>query len=223
MRRDGYNKLFLIDFGAVKEVSSQGTNSTVMIGTMGYMPVEQIACHPDLKSDVYAVGMIAIQALTVKHPLQLPVNPATQEVIWRDRVPVSQKLGDILDKMVRRDFPQRSSTKEALEAVRNLKKPAGLPAFLWAVPVVLVLIIAPAVIKLLAGGKNSSHGLPVNGEAVTGVLTSADRSDNPLDSTFSKVYFFEGRGGDRVTVEMASQEFDPYLVLRCGGWQDSGL
>jgi serine/threonine-protein kinase len=131
MRRDRDKKLFLIDFGAVKKVSSQGPTSTIMIGTPGYMPVEQIAGNPDLKSDVYAVGMIAIEALTGKHPLQLPVNPATQEVIWRDRVPVSQKLGDILDKMVRRDFPQRYSTKEALEAVRNLKKPSGLRAFFW--------------------------------------------------------------------------------------------
>lgn len=214
MRRDRDKKLFLIDFGAVKEVSSQLQNKTIMIGTPGYMPVEQIACNPDYKSDVYAVGMIAIEALTGKYPLNLPFAPATQEVIWRDRAQVSQKLGDILDKMVRRDCPQRYSTKEALQAVRNLKKPAGLPAFLWAVPVVLVLIIAPAVIKLLAGGKDSSSRLPVNGEAVSGVLTSADRSDNPLDSTFSKVYFFDGRGGERVRVEMESQEFDPYLVLR---------
>ena len=74
-RRDG--KIVLIDFGAVKEIGSQILNSqgqvpsTMIIGTPGYMPIEQFNCSPSLCSDIYAVGMIAIQALTGISPTNL--------------------------------------------------------------------------------------------------------------------------------------------------------
>src|SRR5919202_2712874 len=68
-RKDG--RIVLIDFGAVKQVSTQlispkpgRTNMTISIGTHGYMPKEQLGGSPRFSSDVYAVGMVGIQALT---------------------------------------------------------------------------------------------------------------------------------------------------------------
>jgi hypothetical protein len=57
-----------------------------------------------LGSDVYAVGMIGIQALTGKTPDTLPEDSNTGEVVWRDRAQVSKNLAKILDKMVRGYF-----------------------------------------------------------------------------------------------------------------------
>ncbi|NJL10998.1 MAG: serine/threonine protein kinase, partial [Calothrix sp. SM1_7_51] len=63
-------KIVLIDFGAVKQIGSQllnlqgQTKYTVAIGTPGYMPSEQACGNPRYSSDIYAVGMIGIQALT---------------------------------------------------------------------------------------------------------------------------------------------------------------
>jgi serine/threonine protein kinase len=125
-RRDG--KIVLIDFGAVKQVSTQmltpqgRTNMTISIGTQGYMPKEQLGGQPRFSSDVYAVGMLAIQALTGNHPRFIPENPQTGELMWHDRAKdASPELIAILDKMVRYDFRARYvSAGDALQALRAL-------------------------------------------------------------------------------------------------------
>lgn len=115
-RTDG--KIVLIDFGAVKQVSTQGQKTkTVVVGTFGYMPSEQSHGHPDFYSDIYAVGIIGIQALTGIIPEQLPKDTNTGEIVWRNQAEVSPELADILDKMVRYHFRHRyQSAAETLQA-----------------------------------------------------------------------------------------------------------
>ena len=126
MRRYSDNKIVLIDFGVVKEISALGVNaqgkisSTVPIGTRGYMPNEQFHGHPKLCSDIYAVGMTAIQALTGLPPQELHIDPDTLEVIWREKAQLSNILADILTKMVQRDYKQRYT--DAGEVLQDLKK-----------------------------------------------------------------------------------------------------
>ncbi|MBD2504084.1 serine/threonine-protein kinase [Anabaena azotica] len=126
IRRKRDNKIVLIDFGAVKEIMSQATSSgrqsqlTVVIGTPGYIPSEQFKGKPNLSSDVYAVGVIAIQALTGLHPVQLS-NDADDEIDWHRYTQVNPRLAEILNKMVRQDYHQRyRSASEALEAILKL-------------------------------------------------------------------------------------------------------
>ena len=131
-RQDG--RIVLIDFGAVKRVSTQSidpgtdvTNLTIAIGTQGYMPNEQLAGKPRFSSDVYAVGMIGIRALTGVHPKRLDEDLRTSEIDWRKHAPeVSPQLAAILDCMVRYDFRDRYQTAiEALEALQSLPVEAG--------------------------------------------------------------------------------------------------
>ena len=126
-RHDG--RIVLIDFGAVKQVNTQffnpqtgRTNLTISIGTQGYMPNEQLGGTPHFSSDVYAVGVIGIQALTGVHPKHLAQDPRTSELDWRESVPsVAPELADILDRMVRYDFRARYPTAaEALKALQQL-------------------------------------------------------------------------------------------------------
>ncbi|WP_071189917.1 serine/threonine-protein kinase [Trichormus sp. NMC-1] len=126
-RRQSDKKIVLIDFGAVKQICTQVVNSqgqitsTVVIGTPGYMPLEQQRGKPQLSSDVYAVGIIAIQALTGLLPQELEEDANTGEIIWRNHVNVSPKLATVLNKMVSYDFRQRYRTaKEALQEVKKL-------------------------------------------------------------------------------------------------------
>ncbi|WP_017745376.1 CHASE2 domain-containing serine/threonine-protein kinase [Scytonema hofmannii] len=111
LRRSFDNRLVLIDFGAVKMMqpssSEQTELATVAIGTRGYAPPEQFAGHPRLCSDIYAVGMIGIQAVTGLLPQELQPNPDTGSVMWRHRAQVSENLAAILDKMVRYHFSDR--------------------------------------------------------------------------------------------------------------------
>jgi formylglycine-generating enzyme required for sulfatase activity len=125
MRRRHDGKIILIDFGAVKEimtVNAEGHSDTVAIGSPGYMPNEQAARQAKLCSDVYAVGMLGIFALTGIQPQQLPIDPTTGEVIWRNWTKVSLGFARVLDKMVLYHFSQRyHSAAEALQAVSQLK------------------------------------------------------------------------------------------------------
>ena len=131
MRRYSDNKLVLIDFGIVKEISTLEVNaqgkisSTIPIGTNGYMPNEQSNGHPKLCSDIYALGMTAIQAITGVSPHQLQKDPNTLEVIWREKAQISEPLADILTKMVRYHYKDRyTDAHEALQALQQ----AGLPS-----------------------------------------------------------------------------------------------
>jgi serine/threonine protein kinase len=134
IRRRRDQKIVLIDFGAVKQLSNQvvqvqgHTTRTIAIGSPGYMPSEQMAGKPRFCSDLYAVGMIAIQALTGAHPRELPEDPRTCELVWRDRATVSPELADILDKLVRYDFRERyQSALEVLVDLNPLTPARPLP------------------------------------------------------------------------------------------------
>jgi len=77
IRRKQDNKLVLLDFGAVKQVQTQlvtaqgQPTASIAIGTPGYMPTEQGQGKPRPNSDIYALGIIGIQALTKMSPMQL--------------------------------------------------------------------------------------------------------------------------------------------------------
>ncbi|NUN66028.1 serine/threonine protein kinase [Pseudanabaena biceps] len=126
IRREADHKIVLIDFGAVKEVRTQpisqlGHTSSLVIGSPGYMPNEQYSGKTMFASDIYAVGMIALQCLTGLAPSQMPEDPITSEFRWHDLAYVTPTLANIIDKMVRFDFRQRyQSAKEVLEALNPL-------------------------------------------------------------------------------------------------------
>lgn len=137
MRRQDNGKIVLIDFGAVKEIRSLSAHSqnpslTVAIGTFGYMPNEQANGKPQLNSDVYAVGVMAIQALTGLNPDPkaggLPQDSKTGEISWRHLATVSDDLAKIIDKMVRQDYRQRyADAGETLKEILGLSHPTSQP------------------------------------------------------------------------------------------------
>ena len=116
MRRNGDRQLMLIDFGSVKRTSTQviengkiciNPNSLVFC-TPGYAPIEQLNCKPHFySSDIYAVGITAIQALTGISAIELSKDKGT--VIWRSEVSdcVSNAFADFLSKMVSFDYTKR--------------------------------------------------------------------------------------------------------------------
>ncbi len=128
IRRDSDQKIVLIDFGAVKEINiNQNHNPpTARIGTLEYMPVEQFDGNPHFNSDIYALGMMGIQALTGIPIFELRKlrenNPSNNnELSWKHLAIVSPELGNILDRMIRYDYRKRfQSVGEVLAALRRL-------------------------------------------------------------------------------------------------------
>lgn len=132
IRRDLDKKLVLVDFGAVKQVRTQlagtyaQTNNTVAVGTPGYMSSEQARGQPRPSSDIYALGIIGIQALTGVPPMQLQEDLNTGEILWQHFVPVNPRLAAILSKMVRYHFKDRYQS--ATEVLTELRAPTTSPS-----------------------------------------------------------------------------------------------
>lgn len=123
MRRQADRKLVLIDFGVAKKLTTQlaeqvgAQQFTVAVGTPGYMPGEQSAGRPHFNSDIYALGMMAIEALTGKAPHALNLNAMTGAVQWLEHSHgVDPHLAMVLDKMVHHDFTQRYQTVQDVQA-----------------------------------------------------------------------------------------------------------
>ncbi|TVQ05344.1 MAG: CHASE2 domain-containing protein [Leptolyngbya sp. DLM2.Bin27] len=142
IRRRADGQLVLIDFGAVKLISNKladtgahlTSTSTIGVGTQGYMPSEQSAGLPKFGSDLYALGVTAIEALTgiPAYALRRDVNG---ELLWRHEAPhVDPSFGDILSRLVFYDFTDRYQRAEAVLAdlaeveavVRSQPQPAAL-------------------------------------------------------------------------------------------------
>ncbi len=135
IRRASDNKLVLVDFGAVKQLRASTVyagrtlmftaagypSATVAIGTPGYMPTEQGQGKPRPNSDIYALGIIAIQALTGVSPMDLQEDPHTGETLWQHLVPVRADLAAVLTKMVYYHFKDRyQSASEVLQALESI-------------------------------------------------------------------------------------------------------
>ena len=119
MRRRTDGKLMLIDFGAVKEITTQTYTSreeqfTVSIGTQGYASAEQLAGRPRYSSDLYALGMTVIHGLTGKAPTELPEHPQTGSLLWHTTAPdISPGLTLFLQRLTHMSVYQRYDSAEA--------------------------------------------------------------------------------------------------------------
>lgn len=127
IRRASDGKLVLIDFGSIQPVDF-GLDSVlpiyrIPVTSLGYIPAEQFIGQTKPSSDIYAVGIIAVQAITGLTPLQLKVDPQTNEIIWRfSNVPISDYLAAILSKMVRYKCEDRfQSVGEVLRALDQMQ------------------------------------------------------------------------------------------------------
>lgn len=127
MRRQPDGKIFLIDFGSVKELGSIILNpqgGSTVAGSPGFMPSEQFNGKPCYASDIYALGMTAIYALTGIDPIKLEEDDYAEK-IWRySNLQVSDYLAEYLTTMIRRKADKRyPSAVEALEALKPLLEP----------------------------------------------------------------------------------------------------
>jgi serine/threonine protein kinase len=56
-------EIFLVDFGAARESAKGATTGSTLVGTFGYMPLEQFGGTVDVTSDLYALGATLIHLL----------------------------------------------------------------------------------------------------------------------------------------------------------------
>ena len=152
IQREEDRKFVLIDFGAVKEITALKYTSTgefrttIPLGTPGYMPAEQLSCNPQYNSDIYAVGIVAIRAITgllppvssekIEHTNYMQIDSQTGEVLWKNLLNstkilnIDSKLETILNKMVRYSFCDRYQQAEEVIADLQQLKPSVEPTII---------------------------------------------------------------------------------------------
>ncbi|MEO1430560.1 MAG: serine/threonine-protein kinase, partial [Cyanobacteria bacterium J06633_8] len=131
--RSSDNQPVLIDFGAVRETMAAQVNaggnvtSSIVIGTPGFMAVEQAAGRAVFASDLYSLGLVAIYLLTAKLPQELQTDSYSGEIIWQKNG-ISSNFALVLDKAIRSHIRERfSSAREMLEALTPQPTQATVP------------------------------------------------------------------------------------------------
>lgn len=110
--------IYLIDFGAVKQkiLSHENSGLSTIIGTQGYMAIEQFEGKPVKGSDIYSMGLTLISLISRKPALLLEKKGLN--FTFND-LNISDNLKEILFKMTQPDFNKRyknvNELKEDLE------------------------------------------------------------------------------------------------------------
>ncbi len=115
-------KLFLLDFGAVKQVTNSPSgagNSSTGIYSLGFAPPEQMSGGQVFPStDLYALAVTIILLLTGQKDINKLFDAYSNQIKWRDKVDISPYIAEILDKMLRSAPNQRfQSAEEVLIAL----------------------------------------------------------------------------------------------------------
>ena len=112
---EGGRGLVLVDFGAAIPANSGPLKTETAIGSAEYAAPEQIKGQAIKSSDIYSLGVTCIHLLTGMSPFDL-FDIKADSWAWRHylKVPVSARLGRILDKMVQ---PEPSKRYRSIEAI----------------------------------------------------------------------------------------------------------
>ncbi|WP_313951907.1 serine/threonine-protein kinase [Nostoc sp. FACHB-110] len=111
-------RVYLVDFGAVQEQAALEGATFTVVGTYGYVPIEQFALRAVAASDIYALGATLIHLLTGIEPADLP--HLDYRLQFFERVNVDLGLVNWICKMTEPNVNQRFSTaRQALAALEQ--------------------------------------------------------------------------------------------------------
>ena len=234
IRRAKDSKIALIDFGAVKQLSNLApaegqTTESILIGTPGYMAGEQRAGKPRYCSDIYSVGMLAIQAITGLNPKEIGEDNQG-ELCWRQVAKVSPRLAIILTQMVRSHWRDRyQSVQEVLIDLEQLHKKRR-PRKIWGIPqaITLLTILALSFTGVHQKNQIQAHLKTLLMPAVAAPLAKGDiaptRTINQSGSILALAMHSKGKivvsGGQNKVIQLWDMTSGASLTALTGHLQD---
>ncbi len=114
--RQADDQLVLVDFGAAKFATpSNLLQAGTKIGSRGYTAPEQAVGRATFASDLFSLGVTCIQLLTEKPPTAM-FRRQPPGWTWRPHLkhPISEALGQILDKLLQVQITDRYRSAEAV-------------------------------------------------------------------------------------------------------------
>ncbi len=112
-------KIFLVDFGAVKDIYRNTMSfSGTFVGTIEYIPPEQLKGKANCTSDLYSLGGTLLYLLTHRLPDELPQK--RMKIDFRSCVEISSEFADWLEVILQPMWEDRfKSAREALNVLSN--------------------------------------------------------------------------------------------------------
>ncbi len=178
----------LIGFSSVKDLGYSWKNMSdhldLHFNDANYIPYEQEQNLSQFNSDIYAVGVIAIQALTGKFPVDK--DPDSYEIEWQEDVDIDHQLKKIIDRMVRPDYRHRyQSAVKVLEDLQAFalseipkSKSHQLKPYLIIGSTICSLLLGFGAVKLLSAPANQ---LQLSPPAVTKTSTHTPAASNGIN------------------------------------------
>jgi len=178
-------RVYLVDFGAVRDHLPHEMlhpSGPTIVGTRGYMPIEQFEGQAVPGSDLYALGATLVFALSGKEPAELDKQGLRLDVARH--LEVSPGLRRLLERLLEPDWRERplsaTEVRVELERVAELaKRPRPERRPNRAVVVALALLIAAAGLGLfLLSRRRPPAAAPATGAArsdMPQVEAAADR------------------------------------------------
>lgn len=119
-------RLWLVDFGAVRDVTTTMSGGSTVVGTYGYMAPEQFRGHAVPASDIYGVGATLLYLLGGKPPTEYPQEKL--KVAFRGQIRVSPFLARWLDRALEPAAEDRfADAAEARAVLRGEKRATPKP------------------------------------------------------------------------------------------------
>jgi serine/threonine protein kinase len=104
--------IYLVDFGSVQTVASKDSGTITIVGSYGYIPLEQFGGQTQAASDLYSLGMTLIYLLAGTHPAELPsINGRVQF----DDIHLSGRFSRWLNKITEPHLAQRFDSAQSAQ------------------------------------------------------------------------------------------------------------
>jgi serine/threonine protein kinase len=112
-------QVYLVDFGSVQTVLATEGSTRTVVGTYGYMPLEQFGGRTVAASDIYSLGATLIYLATGIQPADLPQKDF--RIQFEQAANLSPDFSNWLRRLIEPNLEKRVSS--ALEALQALDKP----------------------------------------------------------------------------------------------------
>lgn len=120
---DKNNKIYLIDFGTIREYDASKRQDTIRLGTIGYAAPEQYDknAQTDERTDIYTFGITLYYLLTNKSPCEKPYKIYPIRYWYKE---LSDELERIIKKCTQKEPNKRYKTFEEVKfELENYKDP----------------------------------------------------------------------------------------------------
>jgi Protein kinase domain len=108
--------IYLIDFGSVQTLASKEGGTITIVGSYGYIPLEQFGGQTVAASDLYSLGMTMIYLVTGNHPTELSQTNGQVEFTAE----ISNRFRRWLEKMTQPHLDKRfDSAKNAQKSLEE--------------------------------------------------------------------------------------------------------